>query len=123
MRIGKKCIDFNLNSKCVLNPKWCKPFGLDSGSSFRPVHVGFDTDDNLHNPDRVYYIGIDIKQGRDLHKDTTYVYFSTRYYLVNKSSRNLLISQYHFVKSEREKSLNLNWYTNKKKSNYYDYND
>ena len=116
MRTGKHCIEFNKQSGHFFTPKWCKPFGLDSGSSYRQVHVNYDqTDDQYHKPDWVYYIGIDIKPGKDLHRDTTYVYFSTRYYLANKSSHDLLISQYNFVKPEREKILN--WKTNQFLSN------
>lgn len=169
MRIGKYCNDLKTTQWDSIRPLWCKPFGLDSGSSFRALHIvnnstsndddndenddyeesndAFDsssmtgTTSDSHdnndgelssitsgddeesakerrrqrrrrgylNPDWVYYIGIEIKPGKGLLKDTTFVYFSTRYYLVNKTSHDLLISQYHFVKSAREKRFGLSW--------------
>lgn len=96
MRIGKLCNDFknyiyqsrsdDKNNKIV--PTWCKPFGLEGGSSYRALHVINNTitkekkhDDNdeanlkmnksetsdaasFVHPDWVYYIGIEIKQGK-----------------------------------------------------------
>lgn len=165
MRIGKFCNDLKTIQWDSVRPLWCKPFGLDSGSSFRALHVvnnctssndvssindytddvsplesldnssnatrrnDFDSDSDLVlveptemssktrkqrrrgylNPDWVYYIGIEIKPGKGLLKDTTFVYFSTRYYLVNKTSQDLLVSQYHFVKGAREKRMGLSW--------------
>lgn len=167
MRIGKFCNDLKTIQWDSVRPLWCKPFGLDSGSSFRALHVvnnctssthdsssindytddmspldsldhsmnattrrnDFDSDSDLVvveptetmssrkqrrgraylNPDWVYYIGIEIKPGKGLLKDTTFVYFSTRYYLVNKTSQDLLVSQYHFVRGAREKRMGLSW--------------
>ena len=37
-------------------------------------------------------------------KDTTFVYFSTRFYLVNKSERNLMIAQNLFIQTLKEKN-------------------
>lgn len=153
MRIGKQCKDFRhlieeyeQTQRYPVFPKWCKPFGLDSGSSFRPLYVvnniiNQDADasvnnnsyysetsqlnasassDNINasltsntssssqtylNPDWVYYIGIEIKNGKGLLKDTTFVYFSTRYYLVNKTNQDLLLSQFHFVRQAREQNV------------------
>jgi hypothetical protein len=148
MRMGKQCNDFKTIDWSAIKPRWCKPFGLDSGSSFRALHVvnnsivqsaseneeieqnqqhnhqnKFDNHDSdssytppstskgYLNHDWVYYIGIEIKPGKGLLKDTTFVYFSTRYYLVNKTNRDLLLSQYYFVKTEREKSIGVTWRT------------
>ncbi len=130
MRIGKMCNDFNaylyrkkllsgsnyrVNNECFV-PKWCKPFGLDSGSSYRALHVinnvreeidktgiNSEVSTSFLHPDLVYYVGIEIKPGKGLLKETTFVYFSTRYYLVNKSSKDLMISQFYFVEKIREK--------------------
>lgn len=138
MRMGKLCNDYKStgpisrdDAKTII-AKWCKPFGLDSGSSFRALHVvnnslsmsdesvssggaGADLDGDADdasanrssyiNHDWVYYIGIEIKPGKGLLKDTTFVYFSTRYYLLNKTGKDLLLSQYYFVKNSREKSV------------------
>jgi hypothetical protein len=168
MRIGKLCEDFRrflddhdphfAYSSNSIVPKWCKPFGLDSGSSFRPLYVvnnvishssmnsssssltgnrsgmnsssaslnssssarttthgennnaSSSSSTSYLNPDWVYYIGIEIKTGKGLLKDTTFVYFSTRYYLVNRTTRDLCLSQFHFVKSIREQSVaGLTW--------------
>lgn len=132
MRIGKYCNDFksyfyNFNKKKTkatvtkteaIIPKWCKPFGLEGGSSYRALHVVNNTTNNgatsssetsyLH-PDWVYYIGIEIKKGKGLLRDTTFVYFSTRFYLVNKSSQNLLVSQYFSIQNLREQNANTLW--------------
>lgn len=159
MRIGKYCTELKTTDWRAIRPRWCKPFGLDSGSSFRALHVVnnsivntvshddsslsesgcesptskhmensrlFDADSDSSssvsqstshhhkaylNHDWVYYIGIEIKPGKGLLKDTTFVYFSTRYYLVNKSAKDLVLSQYYFAKPEREKSIGLTWRT------------
>jgi hypothetical protein len=93
MRIGKGCNDFKKflfnNSNNLLTyrddgvdvpnenqiiPKWCKPFSIESGSSFRALHVVNNTINNTNkdsktssgaylNPDFVYYIGIEVKKG------------------------------------------------------------
>jgi hypothetical protein len=173
MRVGKQCKDFRrflddhdphlTFSTNSIVPKWCKPFGLDSGSSFRPLYVvnnvisdstmnsssslantsGLNlsssslnnysntttTAGNNHNtsnssstsylnPDWVYYIGIEIKTGKGLLKDTTFVYFSTRYYLVNRATRDLCLSQFHFVKGIREQSVaGLTWNNSRSNKN------
>lgn len=158
MRIGKYCNDLKTTQWDLVRPLWCKPFGLDSGSSFRALHVvnncttttssqdaescpsddltiyssssesnvltlaATSVDDNVEssnkrggggggylNPDWVYYIGIEIKPGKGLLKDTTFVYFSTRYYLVNKTNKDLLVAQYPFVRAAREKRMGLSW--------------
>lgn len=142
MRVGKLCNDFknyiyrskSLEKNKNIIPKWCKPFGLEGGSSYRALHVINNTVTNsktneshennqvsrlksdesvsfLH-PDWVYYIGIEIKQGKGLLKDTIFVYFSTRYYLVNRSSLDLLISQYFSIQNIREQNASLSWDTN-----------
>ena len=163
MRIGKQCKDFRSfldshnkheqlkshNSKSIV-PKWCKPFGLDSGSSFRPLYVvnnvigggggekelannyeynsegssflnatnnsslntpfSSSSSATFLNPDWVYYIGIEIKTGKGLLKDTTFVYFSTRFYMVNRTERDLILSQFHFVRAAREQNVSeLTW--------------
>lgn len=128
MRIGKLCNDFrtyiykpkSLEENKNIIPKWCKPFGLEGGSSYRALHVinntvssSKDTEDktNYLHPDWVYYIGIEIKQGKGLLKDTIFVYFSTRYYLVNRSSQDLLISQFYSVQKLRDHNASVSWDT------------
>ncbi len=129
MRIGKLCNDFRtyiyksrvLEENKNIVPKWCKPFGLEGGSSYRALHVINNTVSNskesedkvsyLH-PDWVYYIGIEIKQGKGLLKDTVFVYFSTRYYLVNKSTQDLLIAQYYSIQKLRDQNASVSWDTN-----------
>ena len=141
MRVGKHCNDFKnfmrklqqqqkskTNSSQVdayqIVPKWCKPFSIESGSSFRALHVinntvnsssfhedSIDSSDQYLSPDWVYYIGIEVKKGRGIFKDTNFIYFTTRFYLVNKTSKDLLISQYYAVESEREQSAYL-WHHN-----------
>ncbi len=129
--------NFNKNKKSLPNkmnvssisdtiiPKWSKPFGLEGGSSYRALHVINNTiyeqslpvssdsesssSTSYLQPDWVYYIGIEIKQGKGLLKDTSFVYFSTRYYLVNKSSENLLIAQYFSIQCLREQNANFLW--------------
>jgi vacuolar protein sorting-associated protein 13D len=123
MRIGKQFKDFYQhtlnrasgdNKLSEIVPKWCKPFGLDSGSSFRSLIVTNDSDskqnqdfqiENIPNKNWVYYVGIEIKPGKGLLKDTTFVYFSTRYYLVNKSNKNLMIAQNLFIRKLKEKHI------------------
>lgn len=144
MRVGTLCNDFknyihnkskHIEKNKNIIPKWCKPFGLEGGSSYRALHVinntvssnKNDIDDYQTNlkmnksdamtpesssflhPDWVYYIGIEIKQGKGLLKDTIFVYFSTRYYLVNRSSQDLLISQYFSIQNLREKNASSTW--------------
>ena len=137
MRIGRECNDFknyllkmqqntNANDAYQIVPKWCKPFSVESGSSFRALHVVNNTvnssshhsentaeDSSLSasvpyiNPDWVYYIGIEVKKGRGIFKDTNFIYFTTRYYLVNKSSKDLLLAQYYAIENERKQSAYL----------------
>jgi len=125
MRVGRLCNDFKAyigqkpaktlseTNKNIV-PKWCKPFGLEGGSSFRALHVvnnnnNSDSSATFLHPDWVYYIGIEIKQGKGLLKDTIFVYFSTRYYLVNRSARDLLISQYFSIQSWRDSNASFSW--------------
>ena len=50
-------------------------------------------------------------KGKGLLKDTIFVYFSTRYYLVNRSSQDLLINQYFAIQSLRDQTASLSWDT------------
>jgi len=125
MRVGRLCNDFkayfgqkpsnnSLETNKNIIPKWCKPFGLEGGSSYRALHVANnsnsgDSSTAFQNPDWVYYIGIEIKQGKGLLKDTIFVYFSTRYYLVNRSESDLLISQYFSIQNWRDTNANSSW--------------
>jgi hypothetical protein len=128
MRIGKKCSDFNKYSPEDVQPKWCSPFILDynnNNSSFRPLHVinnkvtyerrsslGGEATSYLH-PNWVYYIGIDVKPGKGLLKNTIFVYFSTRYYLVNRSSQHLLVSQFYIIEELRKQNAANSAWTNR----------
>ncbi len=138
MRIGRYCNDFksyfyhfnkskkkstkndntSSSSSSSIIPKWSKPFGLEGGSSYRALHVinntvesnlSLNNSESYLHPDWVYYIGIEIKQGKGLLKDTTFVYLSTRYYLVNRSSEDLLIAQYFSIQNIREQNANYLW--------------
>ena len=88
MRIGKGFNEFksyfnrltaatgagSSSERKLVVPKWSKPFGLDSGSSFRALHVlisnGQDvggaqqSDSSYVTPDWVYYIGIENQAGQ-----------------------------------------------------------
>lgn len=124
MRIGRGCNDFknfihkyqkfnHLNTDAFhIQPRWCKEFSIESGSSFRALHVVNNTVNHSEssnnvghlNPDWVYYIGIDVKKGKGLLKDTNFVYFTTRFHLVNRSSKDILVSQYFAIHEYRIKN-------------------
>ena len=74
-------------------PRWSDKFSLEGGCGFSAVHVQCSD----RRPDWVYYIGVEVRQGRGRYCDTNIVTFSPRYQLDNRSSRKLLFAQRHLA--------------------------
>lgn len=89
MRLGKHWVGEKL-----AKPLWCHRFSLERGCGVRPVHVQFYE----NRPDKVFNVGIDVRQGRGRYCDTNIVTFSPRYQLDNRSSKRLNFAQRHIIK-------------------------
>lgn len=70
-------------------PQWCQRFMLERGVAVRQLHVSA----NDSRPDRVYNIGIEVRQGRGRYSETNIVTIKPRYQLVNHSSHKLAYAQ------------------------------
>lgn len=68
-------------------------FFQEHGSSFRQLHVRSPHD----SPDWIYYIGIDVRQGKGRLRRTKFIFLSTRYMISNQCSYDLSIAQRHIV--------------------------
>ncbi|CAF3378706.1 unnamed protein product [Rotaria sp. Silwood1] len=76
-------------------PIWSQHFTLEHGSSYRQLHVR-----SPHgSPDWIYYIGIDIRQGKGRLRRTNFIFLSTRYMISNQCSYDLSIAQRHIVRA------------------------
>ena len=68
---------------------------LERGSSYRQLHVR-----SPHgSPDWIYYIGIDVRQGKGRLRRTNFIFLSTRYMISNQCSYDLSIAQRHIVRA------------------------
>ncbi|XP_036356919.1 vacuolar protein sorting-associated protein 13D isoform X3 [Octopus sinensis] len=74
--------------------QWCPRFTLDSGIGTRQVHI---TSKATNSPNRVFTIGIEVKQGCGMYCDTNIVTFAPRYCIDNQSQYKLSIIQQHFA--------------------------
>lgn len=71
---------------------------LERGSSYRQLHVR-----SPHGvPDWIYYIGIDIRQGKGRLRRTNFIFLSTRYMISNQCSYDLSIAQRHIVRAMQQ---------------------
>ena len=87
----------------ALRPKICFLF-LERGSSYRSLYVT-----SCHGaPDWVYYIGIDVRQGKGRSRRTNYIFLTPRYTISNQSSYDLSIAQRHFVRAMLQTGENSN---------------
>lgn len=76
-------------------PLWSQRFTLERGSSYRQLHVR-----SPHgSPDWIYYIGIDVRQGKGRLRRTNFIFLSTRYMISNQCSYDLSIAQRHIVRA------------------------
>ncbi|XP_013405463.1 vacuolar protein sorting-associated protein 13D-like isoform X2 [Lingula anatina] len=87
MRLGKHVHENSLS-------QWCHRFSLSRGVGMRQLHV---TPRDNRKVDKVYNIGIEIRQGQGRHRDTYIVTFTPRFTLDNKSSYRLAFAQRHQV--------------------------
>jgi vacuolar protein sorting-associated protein 13D len=70
-------------------------FILERGSSYRQLYVR-----SPHgSPDWIYYIGIDVRQGKGRLRRTNFIFLSTRYMISNQCSYDLSIAQRHIVRA------------------------
>ena len=68
---------------------------LERGSNFRQLYVR-----SPHgSPDWIYYIGIDVRQGKGRLRRTNFIFLSTRFMISNQCSYDLLIAQRHIVRA------------------------
>ncbi|GAB1600262.1 intermembrane lipid transfer protein VPS13D [Argonauta hians] len=89
MRAGKQTV----GAENVLL-QWCPRFSLDSGIGTRQVHI---TSKATNSPNRVFTIGIEVKQGCGMYCDTNIVTFAPRYCIDNQSQYKLSIIQQYFT--------------------------
>ncbi|CAF1602704.1 unnamed protein product [Rotaria magnacalcarata] len=76
-------------------PIWSQRFSLEHGSSYRQLYVR-----SPHgSPDWIYYIGIDVRQGKGRLRRTNFIFLSTRYMISNQCSYDLSIAQRHIVRA------------------------
>ncbi|UJR35531.1 hypothetical protein I4U23_028285 [Adineta vaga] len=76
-------------------PSWSQRFSLERGSSYRQLYVR-----SPHgSPDWIYYIGIDVRQGKGRLRRTNFIFLSTRYMISNQCSYDLSIAQRHIVRA------------------------
>ena len=76
-------------------PLWSQRFSLERGSSYRQLHVR-----SPHgSPDLIYYIGIDVRQGKGRLRRTNFIFLSTRFMISNQCSYDLSIAQRHIVRA------------------------
>jgi vacuolar protein sorting-associated protein 13D len=94
---GKEKCSMRLGTKWVNDsegkPLWCHRFSLERGCGVRPLHVKYYE----NRPDKVFNVGIDVRQGRGRYCDTNIVTFSPRYQLDNRSSQKLFFAQRHLI--------------------------
>ncbi|CAF0865083.1 unnamed protein product [Adineta ricciae] len=77
------------------HPLWSQRFNLERGSSYRQLYVR-----SPHgSPDWIYYIGIDVRQGKGRLRRTNFIFLSTRYMISNQCSYDLSIAQRHIVRA------------------------
>ncbi|XP_023192292.1 vacuolar protein sorting-associated protein 13D isoform X1 [Xiphophorus maculatus] len=89
MRIGK-----GIHTDGV--PGWCQRFSLDGGSGVRALNVTQPG----NKPGLVYNIGIDVRKGKGIYRDTHIVTFAPRYLLDNHSTHKLAFAQREFARGK-----------------------
>ena len=86
--LGKNSCLFRIETKVNFS-------SLERGSSYRQLHVR-----SAHgSPDLIYYIGIDVRQGKGRLRRTNFIFLSTRYMISNQCSYDLSIAQRHIVRA------------------------
>ncbi|KAL1513260.1 hypothetical protein ABEB36_002689 [Hypothenemus hampei] len=79
-------------------PQWSSNFHIHKGTQYHKLHVS-SRDFKL---DRVFIVGIEVRQGRGKYRGTHIVSISPRYQLHNKSSYRLLFAQAYLAKESTE---------------------
>jgi hypothetical protein len=86
------------------HPRWCSSFYLEKGTWFRRLRVG---QNDPQKPDKIYELGIDIRNGRDRYRDTRIVTITPRYQIENLSSYRLEFAQKFITTAEFEEQENI----------------
>ena len=87
-----------------MTPRWSNTFFLEKGMCFRRLRVG---QSDTQKPDTVYEFGIDIRNGRDLYRDTKIVTITPRYQIENLSSYRLEFAQKCMTSAESAEQQNV----------------
>ncbi|XP_050302982.1 intermembrane lipid transfer protein Vps13D isoform X2 [Anthonomus grandis grandis] len=74
-------------------PQWCSNFHARKGTQHRKLHVTI-----RDKSDRVFIVGIEVRQGRGKYRGTHIISISPRYQLHNRSSYKLVFAQSYLVK-------------------------
>lgn len=80
--------------------RFCNSFYLHKGTIVRKLRI---SSNDTRRPDKVYEVGIEIRNGKGRYRDSTIITLSPRYQIENSSSHNLEISQ-KFAIHSRENS-------------------
>ncbi|CAF0969742.1 unnamed protein product [Didymodactylos carnosus] len=87
-------VGYGVHSTDDGRPLWSQRFSLERGSNYRELHV-----QSPHGrPDWIYYIGIDVRQGKGRLRKTNYIFLSTRFMISNQCSYDLSVAQRHLVR-------------------------
>jgi vacuolar protein sorting-associated protein 13D len=86
------------------HPRWCTNFYLEKGMWFRRLKVG---QNDPQKPDKIYELGIDIRNGRDRYRGTRIVTITPRYQIENLSSYRLEFAQKFITTAESEEQENI----------------
>ncbi|CAH1134889.1 unnamed protein product [Ceutorhynchus assimilis] len=81
--------------------QWCSNFHARKGTQYRKLHVTMRDS----KTDRVFIIGIEVRQGRGKYRGTHIISISPRYQLHNRSSYKLVFAQSYLVKEANDNRI------------------
>jgi len=90
--------------KSLGRARWCNGFYLQKGTMVRKLRIASE---DRRRPDKVYEIGIEVRNGKGRYRDTNIVALAPRYQIENSSSYRLDITQKFATANEAESKENL----------------
>lgn len=84
--------------------RWCNSFYLQKGATVRKLRIASS---DPRRPDKVYEIGIEVRNGKGRYRDTFVVTLTPRYQIENSSSLCLEVTQKYATSSEIDSRENL----------------
>lgn len=98
------CVSVRFGKLKGFHPRWGNSFYLEKGTGVRRLTVGHN---DPQKPDKVYELGIDVRNGRDRYRETRIVTITPRYQIENLSSYRLEFAQKFITTAESVEDENI----------------